>query len=134
MPVPYAWHGYVAAALLDLLGPPADAAGLVGTTPFNLGAPDDYRVPDGGFHRSVPSELFVAAAAIVVEVVAPHDETWDKLGFYARHGVGEICIADPLDRSIRWFVLAGDACKETGASPLLGLTGAELAARIDWPG
>ncbi|MHB8296360.1 MAG: hypothetical protein ACYDH5_17455 [Acidimicrobiales bacterium] len=57
------------------LGPYAETAGLVGTGPFNLGTPDDYRVPDRGYHRQLPSEVFVSTAAVVAEVVSPGDET-----------------------------------------------------------
>ena len=107
--------------------------GLVGTSEFNLGEPDDYRVPDGGYHRSLPSEVFVPTAAIVVEVLSPGDETWLKFDFYARHGVDEICIADPRAREIRWFRLAGDGYEEIDDSDLLGVSAADLVAAIDWP-
>ena len=132
--VPHAWHGYVTAQVARVLDPRARAAGLVGTTRFNLGVADDYRAPDLGYHRTPSSELWVPTAAIVVEVLAPDDETWEKFDFYARRAVEEVCVADPLSRQVRWFVLAGDAYEETGASPLLGVTTAELAAGIDWPG
>ncbi len=32
-----------------------------------------------------------------------------------------------------WFVLAATTYEETGTSPLLGVTTAELSAGIDWP-
>ncbi len=134
VPAPHFWHGQVDSELAALLRPPAKSAGLVITSQFNLGVKDDYRVPDGGYHRAPVSAVWVPTAAIVVEVVSPGDETWEKLDFYARHAVEEICIADPLTREVRWFVLAGDAYEETGASPLLGVTAADLVARIDWPG
>ena len=133
VPAPHPWHGQVLSRLDRLLGPLADAAGLIGTIEFNLGTEDDYRVPDMGYHRMPPSEVWVPTAAIVVEVVSPDDETWEKFDFYARHHVEEICVADPMTRQIRWFLLAGDAYKETGASPLLGVTTASLVAGIDWP-
>jgi Uma2 family endonuclease len=133
VPAPHPWHGQVLSRLDRLLGPLADSAGLVGTIEFNLGAEDDYRVPDMGYHRTPPSEVWVPTAAIVVEVVSPDDETWLKFDFYADHGVEEICVADPMARQIRWFVLAGDAYEETGASPLLGVTAASLVAGVDWP-
>ena len=134
VPAPHSWHGQVDSELAAALRPAAKAAGLVITSQFNLGTPDDYRVPDGGYHRSRPSGVWIPTAAIVVEVVSPDDETWMKFGFYAGHGVEEICIADPRRREVRWFVLAGDAYEETGASPLLGVTTADLIAGIDWPG
>jgi Uma2 family endonuclease len=133
VPAAHPWHGQVLSLLDRLLGPLADAAGLIGTIEFNLGAEDDYRVPDLGYHRTAPSEVWVPTAAIVVEVVSPHDETWEKFDFFARHGVEEICVADPMARQVRWFVLAGAAYEETSASPLLGVTAAELVARIEWP-
>lgn len=133
VPAPHSWHGQVDSELAALLRSPAKSAGLFITTPFNLGAEDDYRVPDGGYHRSRPSGVWIATAAIVVEVVSPDDETWEKFDFYARHHVEEICVADPMARQIRWFVLAGDAYEETAASPLLGVTTADLVAAIDWP-
>jgi len=133
VPAAHSWHGRVDSDLAALLRPAAKAAGLFGTTEFNLGEPDDYRVPDGGYHRTSPSGTFILTAAIVVEIVSPADETWAKFDFYARHGVDEICVADPLTQQIGWFVLAGTAYTETDASPLLGLTTAELHAGIDWP-
>lgn len=133
VPAPHAWHAYVQNTLAVLLDPLARAAGLVGTTIFNLGDSDDYRVPDSGYHRGVPNEVFVPTAAIVVEVLSPHDETWEKFAFFARHGVEEVCVVDPRAKHVRWFVLADGAYEETGASPLLGVNAADLAGQIDWP-
>ena len=133
VPAPHFWHGQVDSELAALLRPPAKSAGLVITSRFNLGVKDDYRVPDGGYHRAPVSAVWVPTAAVVVEVVSPDDETWGKFNFYARHAVEEICIADPFARSIRWFVLGGDAYGETGASPLLGVAAKDLVSRIDWP-
>ena len=132
-PASQSWHGYVDNVLAELLGPPARAAGLVGTGPFNLGHVGDYRVPDRGCHRTLPSTVRVPTAAIVVEVISPDDETWAKVDFYARHHVDEICTADPMGAEIRWFALTGTAYEETGVSRLLDLSTADLASRIDWP-
>ena len=132
-PMAHAWHGYLDNVLAVLLGPFAQENGLTGTSAFNLGDPDDFRVPDRGFHRVLPSAVWIPTAAIVVEVISPDDETWAKFGFYARHQVDEICTADPMARELRWFVLAGDSYRETDASPLLGVSVADLVARIDWP-
>jgi hypothetical protein len=54
---------------------------------FNLGEPEDYRVPYGGLFRPGPDEVYVPTAALVVEIISPDDNTWEKLGFYAAHGV-----------------------------------------------
>ena len=133
-PMAHSWPGYVDNALAVLLDPFARAAGLVGTGAFNLGdGPDDFRVPDRGFHRRLPSAVWVPTAAIVVEVISPDDETWAKFGFYAEHQVDEICTADPLTRELRWFVLAGPGYEETDASALLGVSVTELVGQIEWP-
>ena len=57
---------------------------------FNLGESEhDYRVPDGGVHRERPRGVWLATAAIVVEIVSPGDESMEKLPFYARQRVDE---------------------------------------------
>jgi Uma2 family endonuclease len=133
-PASHPWHGYIDNVVAELLGPYARAAGLVGTGPFNLGEEEDYRVPDRGYHRSLPSSTWVPTAAIVVEVISPDDETWGKFDFYAHRHVDEICTADPFARQVRWFTLGGAGYQETPESALLGLTVVDLASRIDWPG
>jgi Uma2 family endonuclease len=134
VPAPHPWHSYIHSTLTELLGPLARAAGLDGLSEFNLGEQHDFRVPDGGYVRGVPDQVFVPTAAIVVEILSPGDETWDKFPFYAEHGVEELCIVDPRARRVRWFSLADDSYEESGASHLLGVTGADIEARIDWPG
>ncbi len=133
-PMAHPWHGYVDSQLGELLAPHARRAGLVGTSAFNLGAPDDFRVPDRGYHRSVPSEVYVSSATVVVEVVSPGDETWEKFDFYARSGVEEICTAEPFEQRIRWWRLVDHEYVETDASQILAIRVGELAAQIDWPG
>jgi Uma2 family endonuclease len=132
-PMAHPWHGYLDNVLAELLGPLARRAGLVGTGPFNLGAPGDFRVPDRGYHQTLPSTTYVPSAVIVVEVVSPDDETWAKFGFYAAHGVHEICTADPHQAQLRWFVRGGDHFVESEASEVLGVAVTDLAAAIDWP-
>lgn len=132
-PASHVWHGYLDNVLAELLGSYARAAGLIGTGPFNLGTADDYRVPDRGYHRSLPSAVWVATAAIVVEVISPDDETWAKFDFYAAHDVDEICTADALAGRLQWFVRAGSVYAEAEASDLLGVTVADLAGQIPWP-
>jgi Uma2 family endonuclease len=133
VPAPHPWHGYVQGTLVQLLAPHARAAGLVGTGEFNLGEQENFRVPDWGYHRGIPSEVFVPTAAIVVEILSPNDETWAKFDFYARHGVEEICVADPRGRAVRWFRLHEGTYAEVDASELLGIGVSELTDRVDWP-
>ncbi|MGH2909269.1 MAG: Uma2 family endonuclease [Solirubrobacteraceae bacterium] len=74
------------------------------------------------------------SAALVLEVVSPEDETWDKLGFYAVHDVDELLIVDPRKREIHWFALRpGRGYQPITRSALVALGPDELAERIDWP-
>jgi Uma2 family endonuclease len=132
-PAPHPWHGYLEMTLGELLGPLARAVGLVGTGPFNLGDKDDYRVPDLGYHRGLPANVWVPTAAIVVEVVSPDDETWEKFDFYASHDVDEICVADPVEAQLTWFIRDSMEYRRTASSELLGITLAQLRSQIDWP-
>ncbi len=66
-------HGVVASWLQHVLFDPARAAGLTPGGSFNLGGPDDFRVPDLGFHRGTGDRLYFETAA-VVEVLSPGDE------------------------------------------------------------
>jgi len=134
-PVPHARHAYIAQQLAELLGPPARGAGLLPMMGiFNLGEPDDYRVPDGGLLHPGPGEVYVPTAALVVEIVSPDDTTWEKLGFYAAHGVGELLIVDPQERRVHWLELQPEGeYRPVERSGLIALGPAELAARIDWP-
>ena len=115
------------------MAPYAHRAGLVGTSAFNVGEPDNFRVPDSGYHRSLPSQVYVSGAAVVVEVVSPGDETWDKFAFFAGRGVDEICTAEPFESRLRWWKLVGLDYEETDVSTLLGIRVSELTAQIDWP-
>jgi len=132
-PAAHPAHGYVDHALAVLLDPYATAAGLVATGPFNLGGPDDYRVPDHGYHRHFPQDVWVPSAAVVVEIVSPDDETYAKFGFYAAHDVDELIIADPKERLVRCFRRLDDHYLDAAGSDLLSVGAAELTTGIDWP-
>ena len=132
-PAAHPIHGFVDHALAVLLDPYAKAAGLVPTGPFNLGTPQDHRVPGQGCHRTLPEEAWVASAVLVVAVVSPDDETYEKFGFHATQGVDEILVADPADRSVRCHRRTGGAYRETGASSLLGVTMDRIGRGMAWP-
>lgn len=132
-PAAHPAHGYVDSELRVFLASFARAAGLVGTGPFNLGVADDYRVPDGGYHRSLPAGVWVPTAAIVVEVVSPDDETFEKFGFYAAHGVHELIVADPAARSVRCWHLRDGRYEEAARSDLLAVTAEDVTRAIPWP-
>ena len=135
VPAPRGEHADVAQQLAEILGVAARDAGLVPAMgEFNLGGSEhDYRVPDGGVHRERPHGVWLATAAIVVEIVSPGDESWEKLPFYARHHVDEVIIVDPQERAVHWRALAGGTYEPIERSGLIDVGAADLAARIDWP-
>ncbi len=132
-PAPHPWHGVLDQRVAVAFQPTVEAAGLTMTGPFNLGAPDDYRVPDRGVHRRVPATVWVPGAELVVEILSPDDESWDKLGFYAARGVGEVVIVDPDARSITWLALGPDRYAPTEHSSLLRVPVAGIVASIEFP-
>jgi hypothetical protein len=115
-----------------ILDPPP--AGLVpAIAEFNLGEQDDYRVPDGGLHRTRSWGTRAATAALVLEIVSRNDRTWEKLPFYAKHHVDELLIVDPQQRSVDCLALAEDEYRPVERSGVIELSPAELAEQIDWP-
>ncbi|HEY1689694.1 MAG TPA: Uma2 family endonuclease, partial [Solirubrobacteraceae bacterium] len=108
VPSPAHRHADLAQQLAEILGPLARAAGLRPTMhDFNLGdSKNDFRVPDGGLHRPGAAEMWHPTAALVVEILSPGDESWQKLPFYAAHDVDEILIVDPDTRKVHWLALA----------------------------
>lgn len=127
-------HAYLDDEIAGVLRPYGAAAGLIGSGPFNLGAKDNYRVPDRGYHRERLDVVYFATAAVVIEIVSPDDETYEKLPFYASHRVDEVLILEPAGSEVRIFERAGDDIyHETGRSTLLGLDAATLRTVIDWP-
>jgi Uma2 family endonuclease len=135
VPAPSGSHAYVTQQLAVLLDEPARAAGLVPAMgEFNLGnSEEDYRVPDGGVHRTIPLATWHPTAALVIEIVSPGDESWQKLPFYAAHRVDEVLIVDPAEHAVHWLALADGEYREVQRSGLVDLGPADLAARIDWP-
>lgn len=132
-PAPHSRHARLDTQLAILLERYGRAAGLTGLGQFNLGEPDDYRVPDRGFTETPPDEVFVATAAVVVEIASPGDESYEKLGFYAERGVCSLIIVDGAERRVRIFQLADGTLVEADRCEVLGITVAELVAAIDWP-
>jgi Uma2 family endonuclease len=132
VPEPSPVQAYVGHQLAELLEPLERRAELIATGPFNLGTPDDYRVPDLGLLRAMPTSTFVPTAAVVIEIVSPDDETWDKIDFYNARSVDELLIADPAQHSVTWLRLEDGRYVQRESSALLGGSSAELAAEIDW--
>jgi Uma2 family endonuclease len=134
VPAPDHGHASIEWQLAALLRPAAHAAGLEATGQCNLGEGiDDFRVPDGALHRPGASGTWHPTAALVLEIVSPNDESWEKLPFYAAHNVDEVLIVDPKERTVHWLALDGDEYREVQRSGLIELGPAELAERIAWP-
>jgi Uma2 family endonuclease len=133
-PAPHGRHHRIAQQLAEILGPCARAAGLTAAVhEFNLGVPEDYRVPDGAIHRPGPDQMYYATVALVVEIVSPADESWAKLPFYAAHDVDELLIVDSEKRSVSWLGLTGGEYRPLERSGLIDLGPIGLAEQIDWP-
>lgn len=126
-------HGRLALQVMVALEPRAVANDLYSSGPFNLGGREDYRVPDGGWFAAPLSGAYAPTAALVLEVLSPEDETWEKFGFYARHQVAELLVAHPTERWVRCWTLDGDSYQERGRSALLGIDMTELVTAVRWP-
>lgn len=135
VPAPSFEHAHITQQLAELLGSPARAAGLIPAMgEFNLGCSEqDFRVPDGGLHRPGASGTWLPSAALVVEILSPEDETWQKLPFYAARGVEEVLIVDPNKQAVHWFARVNEGYEPVEHSALIDLSAKQLAERIDWP-
>ncbi|MBV9165771.1 MAG: Uma2 family endonuclease [Solirubrobacterales bacterium] len=90
-------------------------------------------MPDAGVHRSWTDRVWYDTATLVVEIVSPGDESWEKLDFYAAHGVEELLIVDPQEKTVNWLGLDASEYKQLQRSRLVELSASELAERIAWP-
>jgi Uma2 family endonuclease len=134
VPAPSGPHGDLESQLHATLRPLAQQAGLKMIGQSNLGESEhDFRVPDGALHRSPPTGVWNPTAALVIEIVSPADESWEKLPFYAAHDVDEVLIVDPQERSVSWLALEDGAYRPVEHSRLLDLEAQELARQLDWP-
>ena len=132
-PAPRPRHGLLVVQLTGALIAPAAAARLEVIDIFNLGEPDDFRIPDAGLITPGAEAVFLDTAALVIEVLSPGDETWEKLPFYAAHNVDEVLIADPDERTLTWLALTGGEYHPVQQSALIDLCPARLTELISWP-
>jgi Uma2 family endonuclease len=126
-------HGDLESQLHVLLRPIAQRAGLRMRGQLNLGEEGDYRVPDGALQRDTSDRVYYPTAALVIEIVSPGDESWQKLPFYAAHGVQELLIVDPQERTVSWLGLEAGEYRHLRRSGLIELGASELAEQLDWP-
>ena len=103
-PDPHSRHGAVQGDLYALFKPVARRLGVRAAQTFDLGGPDDYRLPDAGLLPG-PYGVWHDTALLVVEVLSPDDATFEKLDFYTARGVRELLVVDPEQRSVRCFAL-----------------------------
>jgi Uma2 family endonuclease len=134
VPAPSGPHGDLESQLHAILRPLAQQAGLKMIGQSNLGESErDFRVPDGALHRSPPTGVWHPTAALVIEIVSPGDESWEKLPFYAAHDVEEVLIVDPRERSVSWLALEGSEYRPVEHGGLVDLGAQALAEQLDWP-
>ncbi len=132
VPGPSGDHAHLGSRIVRFLGPYGDRAGLVGSLEFNIGRLGDFRVPDLGFHRDVPTGVWQDGAAVVVEIRSPWDETYEKFGFYFDHGVEELLVVEPEARSVQWYARGTDRYEPADRSALLSCSAEELLAGLGW--
>jgi len=134
VPAPSGPHATIESQLHMILRPLAHQAGLTMIGQSNLGESEqNFRVPDSALHRIPPTGVWNPTAALVVEIVSPSDETWEKLPFYAAHDVDEVLIVDPQERSVSWLALKDGEYHPTEHSGLVELGAQGLAEQLDWP-
>lgn len=126
-------HAWLEAQLPLVLWPRARAKKLFAYGAANLGDASDYRVPDGVVTRNRTTNLYFAAATMVIEILSPDDDTYRKFEFYAARGVVEILVVDWRTRTVRCFQLTKGAYEEQSRSALLDVDTATLVDEIDWP-
>ncbi len=133
MPAPGAAHRRIDRRLAELLRPLAADAGLVSDGEFNLGSQEDYRIPDRGLYRPEDEADWQKTASLVVEIVSPGDESWEKLSFHAAHEVDELVFIDPQKRTVHWLVLDDGGYREVEGSRVITLARADLREQLGWP-
>jgi Uma2 family endonuclease len=108
VPAPNNEHQRVETKLVVALDPIASELGLhvrVEMSLFEPGVPGaaSYRTPDLIVYRDEVGTVRGAEgpASLVVEIRSPHDESFAKLPFYERLGVGEVLIIEPDSKQVR---------------------------------
>jgi len=110
VPPPSSWHQRFGKRLLFVLGPIAEGRALESSYETGVYRPSpgplDYRTPDLVFARPEQySDRGVEGRAdLVVEILSRHDETPEKLPFYAAVGVLEVLVVDPVTRAVELHV------------------------------
>jgi len=99
-----------------------------------IGSKGEHCVPDVAVLRPGYEPQWNVSAALVIEIVSPNDDTWEKLPFYAAHEVDELLIVDPAKHEVSWLGLEAEAgYRPLERSRLIELGPADLVEQIDWP-
>jgi len=134
VPAPSHAHGDLESQLHALLRPLARQAGLTMTGQVNIGESEqDFRVPDGVLHGPGAGAIWHPTAALVIEIVSPGDESWQKLPFYAQHDVDEVLIVGQAEQTVTWLALREGEYRPVQRSNLIDLGPAALTEQIEWP-
>ena len=123
-------HARVQALLAHTLITLADASGFVTVMEFNLGDPNDFRVPDLGVIERESDDVWADTALIVVEVLSPDDESLQKFGHYADHEVDEVWIVDPDVPSVVIHRLVDGSYVVHDRSRVLSVAAVRIEARL----
>lgn len=106
VPPPSGNHQFVGTELTLAISAAAKRRGLVLTYETGLfAADDDYRVPDVIVSRPEQRTRrgVDGTAALVVELLSPGDETYDKVPWYAARHVDDILVIDPDSRRVELY-------------------------------
>lgn len=106
---------------------------MVAPSGCNIGSSANFRVPDGVLCSEPPHLHYVPTALLVVEVLSPDDESYDKLPFYAASGIQDVLIAHPQERWVHCYDLQSGSAVRTDHSNVLDLSMRDLEAEIAWP-
>lgn len=122
VPPPNFLHQSLATKLSGFLIARLEARGigtLVEAGMYRPGPIMSYRVPDLMFFplaAGVATERGIEGPAhVVVEILSPNDETYEKFDFYAAMGVAEIVVIHPTTRAVELYRLAGSRYLATSA-------------------
>jgi Uma2 family endonuclease len=133
---PSSIHQRFGTELLVALAPLVKARGLVAfyeTGLFRPGVGDvDYRVPDLLVARreNVVHKGVEGRAELVVELLSPGDETYDKLDFYADLDVQEVLIIDPESCQVELFAMTGQSLDAVAPEATGSLTARSLGVTL----
>lgn len=150
VPAPSRWHQRFGGKLYVRIEPIAERLGLEASYETAVYRPGtekkDYRTPDIVVYKpeSGSARGVEGVAELVIEILSPDDETYDKLPFYVEVGVRQVLVLNPDTRAIELFLPEGGTAKRVspGADGTLviaelGLSLAPISGpklRVAWPG